>query len=214
MADTVYLTPEEWQAMATGIDFSGLTDPEMEALIARASRLVNAYVGQSLLLTEYENEQHPWRHTRRVYLYNWPVTEVTAVRIRIGAETTATLQASEIYTNNTGHYIEASTLALAFGVTPSIISLGLYEPEVEVDYSAGYETIPDDVKDATAIIASSLFLAKGLFEEGTAGVVSYTIGSYQVSFGTKQLGGVAGFANYIPDIAKELLDDYKSISVR
>lgn len=214
MADTVYLTPAEWQAMATGIDFSGLTDPEMEVLIARASRLVNSYVGQSLLLTEYENEQHPWRNTRRVYLYNWPVTEVTAVRIRIGAETTATLQASEIYTNNTGHYIEASTLALAFGVTPAIISLGLYEPEVEVDYSAGYETIPDDVKDATAIIASSLYLSKILFEEGTAGVVSYTIGSYQVSFGTKQLGGVAGYANYVPDIAKELLADYKHISLR
>jgi len=218
MADTVYLTPTEWQDLATGIDFSALTNAEMEALIARASALAEAEAGLanggSWLLTEYINEQHSWRQTHRAYLYNWPVSELTEVRIRVGAQTSATIQGTEVYVNNTAHHIEISSLALAFGIAPDIVSLGLAEPVVEVDYIAGYEIIPDDIKHAVAIIAASLYLSKLLFEEGTAGVVSFTIGSYQVSFGTKQLGGVAGFANFVPDQAKLLLRGYKSIFLR
>ena len=213
--DTVYLTPAEWQALALGIDFTELDNAEMEALIARASRLAEGEAGLSTLgswlLTVYLNEQHPWRGgTHRVYLYNWPIISIEAVRIRVGANTSATIQASEIYTNQAGHYIEISSLALAFGIAPDIVSLGLAQPEVEVDYTAGYETIPDSIKHAVAIIASALYLHKRVFEEGTAGVVSFTIGSYQVSFGTKQLGGVAGFGNFVPDEAKTLLRGFKS----
>jgi len=216
MADLVYLTPAEWADMAQGIDFSDLTDPEMEAIIERASLLAESAaslpMGGSWLETDYVNEQHPWRHnSRRVYLYNWPVTDVTEVRLRVGASTSAAIQGTEIYTNNSGRYIEISALALAFGIAPAIVSLGLAEPEVEVDYTAGYATIPDDLKTAVAIIASAQLVNKQAFEEGTAGVASFTIGSYMVSFSQRgvESSGLAGFSNYVPDAAKLILRGYK-----
>jgi len=213
MVDTVYLTPSEWQTMTQGVDFTVLTEAQMEALIDRASRLAESEAGVPLggswLATDYENEQHSWRSTHRIYLYHWPVQTLSEVRIRVGAQTSAVIQATEIYMNNTAHYVEISSLALAFGVAPDIVSLGLAEPVVEVDYTAGYDVIPNDIKEAVAIIASAQYLNKKLFEEGSAGVVSFTIGSYQVSYGTKQLGGVAGFGNYIPDAAKTLLRGYR-----
>lgn len=221
MPDTVYLTPAEWQLMAMGIDFTSLTNDEIEALIARASRVAESYAGLarngSWLETEYVNEQHPWNrggNTHRVYLFNQPIVSVDALRIRIGATSSAVIQGTELYTNNTGGYVEISSLALAFGVAPEIISLGLATPEIEVDYTAGYSTIPEDIKQAVAIIASAMWLNKKLFEEGSAGVVSFTIGSYQVSFGTKTIGGLAGFSNFVPDEAKLLLSSYKRTFLR
>lgn len=212
MTDSVYLTPDEWQNMATGIDFSTLTTDEMEALIEQASLLAEAEAGMAnggtWLLKEY-SEQHVWRATHRVYVYNWPVISVGSLALRVGAQVSASIPLLDLYINNGGHWIEVSSLALAFGVAPEIVSLGLAQPIVEVTYTAGYDVIPSDIKYAVAIIASAVWLNKKLFEEGTAGVVSFTIGSYQVSFGTKQLGGVAGFGNFVPDQAKFLLRSYK-----
>jgi len=201
--------------MSTGVDFTGLSDPDKEALIARASRLAESEAGLprdgSFLVTEYVNEQHDWRRaTRRAYLYNRPIISLDEVRLRVGAETTAVIPAEQVYVNNTGGYIEASSLALAFGIAPEIITLGLSEPQLEVDYTAGYETIPADIKEAVAMIASVLYLSKKLFEEGTAGAVSFTIGSYMVSFANNKVGGLAGLSNLVPEAAKLILRGYKS----
>ena len=217
VADSVYLTPSEWQAMATGIDFTDFEDADLEALIARASVLAETEANLprtgSFLETEYENEQHSWRPaSRSVYLYNWPVVSVEEMRLRVTPTTTVDIPTTEVYINNTRHYIEVSYLAVltGFGIAPELANLGLMEPTIEVDYTAGYATIPQDIKEAVAMIASMLLLSNKLFAEGTVGVVAFAIGSYQVSFANNKMGGPAGLSELVPEQARRILRGYNS----
>lgn len=208
MADTVYLTPAEWQNMMTGMDFTGLSNPQLEALIQQASTYVDNEVGgQSLLLTEYLNEEHPWRmsNSRRAYPYNKPLVSVEEVRLRVTPTNSQVITSGAIYLNKTAGYVEVDTLALTFGVAEPLIPFGIVEPQLEIDYTAGFETIPLAVKVATAMSAVGVAIDQELVGQGTAGVLSFTIGSYMATYGNKFLGGMAGFSNFMPAPAKYLL---------
>lgn len=211
MADTVYLTPAEWQDMMTGMDFAGLSDPQIAALIQQASAYVDTEVGgQSLLLTQYVNEEHPWRfsNSRRAYPYNHPLVSCEAVRLRVTPTGSQAISSGAIYINKTGHYIEIDTLALTFGVAEPLIPFGIVEPQLEIDYTAGFETIPFPIKVATAMSAVGVAIDQDLVATGSAGPLSFTIGSYMATYGNKFLGGIAGFSNFMPAPAKMLLKGY------
>lgn len=84
------------------------------------------------------------------------------------------------------------------GAAVSLLTLGLEE----------------DVEMAVAMITAALIVAAQQKEEGAAGVRSFMIGSYSVTFGkTTQDAGGSGWP-FIPDVAQGLLSDYKHVALR
>ncbi len=73
---------------------------------------------------------------------------------------------------------------------------------------------PDEVKIATAMIATSHIVARRQQEEGIAGVRSFLIGSYSVSFGPNSSGEITSGFMALPEEAKRMLDSHKVISIR
>ena len=73
---------------------------------------------------------------------------------------------------------------------------------------------PDEIKLATAMIATAHIVARRQQEEGIAGVRSFLIGSYSVSFGPNASGVITSGFMGIPVEATRLLDSHRVIALR
>lgn len=73
---------------------------------------------------------------------------------------------------------------------------------------------PDEVKIATVMIASAHIVARRQQEEGIAGVRSFLIGSYSVSYGPNSSGSISSGFMTIPADAARMLDQFRVISMR
>lgn len=215
---TGYITATEFKDVLLGLSLTSpttISDADLDKYIKDASRLADAYANVPGFGSTEQTEKHEWRPgSRRVYVRKWPVAAVSAIAIRVSASQTFTLSTSDVIVNNTLRYIEIEPLAMALGISPTDIPPGgIVTPLVEITYTAGYATIPDEVKLAVAIIVGALIAQRRLAEEGIAGILSFTIGSYMVTVGRGQ-DDAAGFAGYIPNAAKELLNGYRMTTVR
>ncbi len=73
---------------------------------------------------------------------------------------------------------------------------------------------PDEIKVAVAMTATSHIVARRQQEEGIAGVRSFLIGSYSVSYGPNAGGAVSSGFMSIPVEATRMLDSFRVISMR
>jgi hypothetical protein len=74
--------------------------------------------------------------------------------------------------------------------------------------------LTEDVELAVAMITGALIAARRQNEEGVTGVRSFMIGSYSVTYGSRQqMAGGSGYP-YIPEAAQAILDEYRQITLR
>ncbi len=74
--------------------------------------------------------------------------------------------------------------------------------------------LDEEVQLAVAMIVGSYIAARRQNEEGATGVRSFMIGSYAVTYGAKSQGGSGSGYPFIPDIAQDMLEPYRNVTLR
>ncbi len=214
-----YITPQEFKSSLSGLDVSMYTNDQLSEKIAQASRLAETQATAKWYTAQY-TERHPFKQSGMIYPRNLPVQSIDAdLKLYVGPSVYGTVSKDDCFPNNEYGYIEVASLGYLISLTPNVIGMGLRDPMWEITYTGGLTSVPDNVKYAVAIITASGIAQMKLAEEGVAGVLSFTIGSYMVTVGRPySRGGAqaesAGFAGLIPAAAMELLKDYKKAFVR
>lgn len=214
-----YATPAEFKELAPEFDLTGIDDAALLVRLTRASRLVEHITHDQFTVQQYLGEMEEWRMSHRFYARHWPVVSIQSAYFQLGAGITASIDIDAILINNTQRYMEVAALALAMTFTTDLLALGLVEPLLVFNYTAGYADIPDGVKIATMLAVGAQIASMRMVEDGFAGLHSFTVGSYTVSLarGTQGARGTeesAGFANYMPPEALEFLHQFMFTSVR
>ncbi len=74
--------------------------------------------------------------------------------------------------------------------------------------------LDEEVQLAVAMITGSYIASRRQNEEGVTGVRSFMIGSYSVTYGAKSQGGSGSGYPFIPDIAQDMLEPYRNVTLR
>lgn len=211
-----YLTAPEYRAYELGdlTDASGseLTDAALDAFIATASSLVDAYAGYSFAYRQ-STERHTWRQkNRRVYPRSKPIVSVVSFKVYVSNQQNAAFTVQDTFVNSDQGYVEITSLAnVTYSLFPAIVALGLIEPVAEITYTHGYEYTPSQIKDAVALTATDLIARDSLAKQGLNGLSRLRVGEMEMYSDLPQGGGLA---HPLPSAACAILDQYRFISVR
>lgn len=148
----LYVTPAKARLMGLGIG-SDVTDVDLRAALVRASRRVNAICAVANRPQQHDfrggsitDEEHPWHlpknevdtSQRRIYMWHWPIQDVSSLRLDVTNQQYVAFQPSEIMV--TDRYLEIISLAMTVtglfggGVLPVI---GLSVPIMRSTYTYG-----------------------------------------------------------------------------
>jgi len=211
-----YITVDQFREYEIGVltnpDGSTMGDRKLERFIKVASSLVDAYTQQSFQLRQ-DTEKHKWvQATRRVYPYRRPIDSLVSMTVYVSAQQSAAFTVNDVYVNKDRNYFEVTSLAnVTYSLFPVLVNLGLIEPVAVITYKSGYPEVPDDVKDATAIIAAHLIAEDSLDKQGMGAMNELTVGSMTM----KRHRPVPGERfDAIPGTAAAILDQYVGVNVR
>lgn len=178
---TNYLTQQELQTFAPDLDLSAFTPTTISGVISRASARVNAICqvkGLDLATEICERDRAAisglgelFINVRRRPIQNWNTSSpsISAIRLTKG-QFSVSLQlmngnpgTAPLYQishpGNTVHYPSAylaGTGTLMIGGSAQLMTLKGADVFYEIDYTGGYATIPDDVKEATTLIVRDI----------------------------------------------------------
>jgi hypothetical protein len=180
-------------AVRLGRTYTGTEEDKAEALLRDASAAVRSYTGQTFsLVTDDTVRLRPRNGTLR--LPQRPVVAVSAVANVDGDTVSFTWDNGQtVYLAGYGYGLNA------FEVEPFRSRL----PWLDVTYTHGYETIPDDIVAVVANIAGRAFGRQ--LED--AGLQSETIAGYSYSLGA---AGAAGGVGMLND-ERAVLDRYRIV---
>jgi hypothetical protein len=211
-----YITVDQFREYEMGVltnpDGSTMGDRKLERFLRVSSGLVDAYTQQSFQLRQ-DTEKHKWNQaTRRVYPYRRPINSLVSMTVYVSAQQSAAFTVNDIYVNKDRNYFEVTSLAnVTYSLFPVMVNLGLIEPVAVLTYTSGYSEVPDDVKDATAIIAAHLIAEDSLDKQGMGAMSELTVGSMTMKRHMPEPG--VRFDG-IPGTAAAILDQYVGVNVR
>jgi hypothetical protein len=211
-----YITVDQFREYEIGVltnpDGTDMGDRKIERFIKVASGLVDAYTQQSFRI-EQHTERHKWSQaTRRIYPYRRPINSIVSLTVNVSAQQSAAFTVNDIFVNKDRNYFEVTSLAtVTYSLFPVLVNLGLIEPVAILTYTSGFPEVPEDVKDATAIISSHLLAEESLIQQGLGGMSELTVGSMTM----KRTAASPGVRlNGIPGTAAAILDRYVGVNVR
>lgn len=211
-----YITVDEFRAYEMGIltnsDGTDMGARKLERFIRVASGLVDAYSKQSFKIQQH-TEKHKWsQRTRRVYPYRRPINSLISLTVFVSAQQSAAFTVNDIFVNKDRNYFEVTSLAnVTYSLFPVLVNLGLIEPVVVLVYTSGFTEVPDDVKDATAIIAAHLLAEESLIQQGLGGINELTVGSMTMK---RSAANPNVRPDGIPGTAAAILDRYVTVNLR
>jgi hypothetical protein len=153
----IYLTPDRYRAIGTGLDLSGVSDTELRFALQSASEAINSAVnapdGYSFLGGSVTGEEHNWkvigrapkRTDGRLWPYNRPVKAVSQVQVFVTKEQSITFTDDQLFLQADMSYVEPigapTTTALFTSVPPWLLT----SPVAHIDYTYGFEfTVTDE----------------------------------------------------------------------
>ena len=139
-------------------------------------------------------ERYDGNNEQTINLMEWPVTSVTSVKVYANDGTYETLDSTTYRCDQTGGVLsrvdptKARYPVTAFGTVQATFSVQPWFPDgfdnIEVVYTGGYATIPDDLKMAAFRLADMHYAARGR----NLGIASESLGQYSYSnFGDDEL---------------------------
>jgi hypothetical protein len=199
------VTLEEAKDIATGITgntISTLDDATLQLFIDIATTRIETYCSRNFELAEYtETHYDALDYRGRIYLKNFPVSEVSIISIKDRGVTTQ-------YTANTENCPEYFTLRENTGeLIADNVQMSDY---VTVTYIAGYETgttgdIPKDLQLACVILINTQMMSQ-------IGIVGSLQGQNLGDYG--ESWRIADEKNQIlPLIVRQMVSPYKSVRV-
>lgn len=127
----------------------GITDSSKDNLIIRkinqATELIERYTGRRFASTVYTDEMYDADGGSTINLRNYPVITFTSISYRSGSENINDWQTID----STDYFIDTNA-----GIVEFLFDIGQGWQKYKVTYTAGYTTIPADLAEACATLAS------------------------------------------------------------
>ena len=211
-----YITVDQFREYEIGVltnpDGSEMGDRKLERFLKVASSLVDSYTQQTFQIRQ-DTERHKWvQATRRIYPYRRPINSLVSLSVFVSAQQSASFTVNDVYINKDRNYFEVTSLAnVTYSLFPVMVNLGLIEPVAVLTYTSGTAEVPEDVKDATAIIAAHLIAEDSLDKQGLGAMSELTVGSMTMKRHMPEPG--VRFDG-IPGTAAAILDQYVGVNVR
>lgn len=181
----MYVTPERFRTMGHGVDLSEIDDVELRSALTRASAVVDSYCNIPLQPQKHDfrggtatDEEHEWVtdpyevNIRPFRFWPWhqPVRSVSTFRIYSTPAIYTEVDDSEVFINNSGGYIEVSSLKLTqygiFGAGVITALVGMWNPVARVTYTYGHRfAVVDERLEATD---AALYRAQAQWWDSTA----------------------------------------------
>ena len=167
---TNYITTTEFANFNPETDMSGYTDATLSGMIARASAYVDNYLNYSLGIGQVQNEIAEAVVSSDgalvIYVSKYPVQSVQTINLLIGSYTvgltlTDGLGVSRVQLPFRGRSIVYPYQELAWTGTMSIrnfFDIRNRDVYTQTSYTAGYATIPNDLKDAVNLLTKEIFM--------------------------------------------------------
>lgn len=198
-----YITAAELASYAYDVDTTEFDAPTLSGVISRASRMVDRLCsvnGFDFALETNERNRAAISSLgelfinvkrRPIWNYNGPTPGVNAIRL-VKGRFSVSLQLTDTannplyqitYPGNTLRYPSAYLAGagtLMLGGSAQLMTLKGADVYYEIDYQAGYMTIPDDLKEATTLIVRDILKTR----YNPMGAESFGQGSMHVAFGT------------------------------
>lgn len=169
MTNMNYITVDEFKNFNPEIDFSSYSDVTISGMISRASKWVDGYLGYDLQIEDIENEKADAIVNSdgdiMIFPRKFPVHSVSKLEIVLG---TYSIELDLQDNDGENNYVIPSNQRYIFypyyafetegkmiKTTPFKMRLRKYF--TRISYRAGYETIPDDIKDAVNLVAKDIF---------------------------------------------------------
>lgn len=144
---TAYLTAIQFRALeANGLELADWTDPQLEELLAAASRMADSYINQTFALSKYSDERLVWHlDSHRVYPVNRPILFAVELRLYFTQQSVAVFNAGSLFNHPREDYIALTSFALQpqISIIPALIGTGLRQIVAGATYIAGYGTPAD-----------------------------------------------------------------------
>jgi len=153
----VYVTPKRFRTLGTGLDFTGKSDNDLQAILFAAGLAVNAAChapeGYSFLGGHVINEEHQWRvgnaykqPSGRIWPYMRPLISATSLRINVTRTQHVDFSDQQLFLQNGLGYVEPvaapNTTALFTSVPPWLLS----SPVAYLTYDYGFnELVTDEI---------------------------------------------------------------------
>jgi hypothetical protein len=140
------------------------------------------------------------------------------VRIYVSALQSAAFTVNDIFINDDRGYVEITSLAnVTYSLFPAIVALGMIEPVAEITYTHGNVQIPQDIKDAAALITVDLLAKDNVAKQGLQGISRLRVGEMEIYADQSGAGGTRSKRDplaSIPLAATLMLDAYIRTAIR
>ena len=170
MTSVPYISVTEFKQYNPEIDFSNYTDPTISGMIQRASAQIDNFLQYSLTIEDVTNETNEAMVSSNgnlvIYTRKFPVQSVASISLKLG-----TVHLDLNLTDGSGnprYDIPSRGRSITYpyqeismtGVFSIRNFLQLRDREIfsKIAYRAGYETIPDDIKDACNLWTKDIFI--------------------------------------------------------
>lgn len=196
-------------------DGTAVSDQKIRSLIKIGSSMIDSFIGYTHDHRQ-STEKHRWSNqTRRIYPIHSPIISVDSVKIHVSAQQSASFTVNDIFINSDRGYVEITSLAnVTYSLFPAIVALGMIEPVAEITYTHGNELVPQDIKDATALIVVDLLAKDSLAKQGMVGVSRLRVGEMEIYADPAAVGPTRQPLASIPQAAILLLDPYVRTAIR
>lgn len=160
-----YVVPEDVRDRATydGITTTIPSDATLEKLINKSTVIIDAFLGDTINYAQYSEKRRCALNKVRggvlIQLKHRPIISVTSVILTSTPTNTITLDVANIRINEESGYLE-----YFYDVSWPTLSVCTMDPTASniipvatVVYTAGYTTIPEDVKMASSMVVEELY---------------------------------------------------------
>lgn len=170
MQSANYITVTEFKDMNPEVDFTQYSDATISGMISRASSQMDNFLQYSLVVEDVVGEKNETIVTSQgnlqVYPRKFPIISVSAIQIKLG-----TVHLDLNLTDGAGNprydipfrarsvtypYQEISVTGVMS--IRNFYQLRSVETFTVINYRAGYETIPPDLKDACNLMTKDIFI--------------------------------------------------------
>ena len=206
-----YITADELKNFNPETDFTPYVDVTISGMISRACSFIDNYIDYSLGLETIIGETSEANVTPDgdliIFTKKVPIVSVSAISRKLGAYS-STLNLAESNGNTPyeipepKHHIlypyQEMELTGTVGIN-NFLQLRNRQFYTKITYSAGYQTIPDDIKDATNLLTKDIFMRQA----NPMNLSNISQGGISMAFATQE----AGESDLIKD-AKRILAPY------
>ena len=211
-----YLTVNEFKNFNPEVDFTNYNDTTISGMISRASANIDNYLQYSLAVEDIVDEKNEAivssNGNLMIYTTKYPIISVAAISLKLG---TAHIDLSLVDGAGNARYdipVRARNILypyqeIAFTGTLSVrnfFSLRNMQIFTKTSYRAGYDTIPDDLKDAVNLWTKDIFIR----QSNPMDLVSASQGAVSMQFKNRALNPDSEDSKWIQD-AKGILQSYR-----